>query len=224
MDWMHTITGTGDLAVLIPLIGILSVWLLLTRQLAALCWWNAAVAICAGVTAILKIYFYVCPPAVDFSNPSGHTSLSTLVYGALTLLILRSVIGWRRYVVAFLGAALVFSIGISRLLLHAHSLPEVLFGWLIGLLTLWFFARAFGLRAYPYFRPLIAACVIIIVSMTGQEVRAENLLHALGLHLLDRGLTCMKMRPLAMERFYEIGGQLFELSPARDEGRRAASS
>lgn len=204
MYWVHTLTGTGDLAVLAPLIGILSAWLLLTRQLAALCWWNVAVAICAGMTAILKIYFYICPPAADFSNPSGHTSLSTLVYGSLTLLILRSVIGWRRYVVALLGAAVVFSIGMSRLLLHVHSVPEVLFGWLIGSFTLWIFARAFRLHEYPYLRPLIAACVVIIVSLTGQEVRAENLLHALGLHLRDRGLSCISVRQPAETGFEDL--------------------
>lgn len=197
MHWMQTLTGTGDLAVLAPLIGILSVWLLMTRQLAALGWWSAAVAICAGGTAILKVYLYVCPLAEDFHNPSGHTSLSTLVYGALTLLVVRSVSGWRRYFVALLGGAAVISIGMSRILVQAHSLPEVLVGWLIGLFTLWLFARAFEVREYRYLRGLIVACAIVIVSLTGQEVRAENLLHALGLHLRDIGLTCISLRPQA---------------------------
>jgi len=219
MHWVHTLTGTGDLAVLVPLIGILSVWLLLTRQLAALCWWSTAVAICAGATAFLKIYFYVCPPAADFSNPSGHTSLSTLVYGGLTLLISRSVIGWRRYVVVLLGAAVVFSIGMSRLLLHAHSFPEVLFGWLIGSLALWIFARAFGLWEYPYLRPLIATCVIIVVSLTGLEVHAENLLHALGLHLRDRGLRCVDLGQLAEASFMNSGAGSFHFGPAANDGK-----
>ena len=193
MPGVHTLTGTGDLAVLAPLIAILSVWLLLSRQMVSLCWWGLAVAICAGTTGILKIYFYVCPLAADFSNPSGHTSLSTLVYGALTVLIAKSLLGWRRYLVAAGGLALVFSIGISRLLLQEHSLPEVLVGWLIGSATLWIFARAFHPRGYPYLRSLVAACAIITVSLTGQEVRAENLLHALGLHLRDIGLRCVNL-------------------------------
>lgn len=196
MPWMHTLTDIGDLAVLIPLIGILAVWLLLTRQLAALCWWTAAVAICAGATAILKIYFYVCPVAVVLSNPSGHTSLSTLVYGGLVVIVSRSVVDWRRYVVALLGAAVVFSIGMSRLVLQVHSLPEVLAGWLIGFFALWIFARALELREYRYLRGLIAASAIVTVSLTGQEVRAEKLLHVLGLHLRDIGLTCIYLPQL----------------------------
>lgn len=223
MSWVHALTGTGDLAVLVPLAGILSVWLLLTRQLAALCWWNAAVAICIGVTAILKIYFYVCPPTADFSNPSGHTSLSTLVYGTLTLLILRSVIGWRRHVVAILGAAVVFSIGMSRFLLHAHSFPEVLLGWSIGSLTLWIFARAFELREYPYLRRVIAVCVVLIVSLTGQDVRAENLLHALGLHLRDRGMGCLNLKQLAGTGLTNLATGSFNLvAPQMIENRESS--
>jgi hypothetical protein len=38
-----------------------------------------------GLTALLKIVFYRCPPAGDMRSPGGHTSLSTLVYGGLTL-------------------------------------------------------------------------------------------------------------------------------------------
>jgi membrane-associated phospholipid phosphatase len=196
MHWVHTLTGTGDLAVLVPLIAIFSVWLLLTRQLSALCWWSVSVTTCGAATAILKIYFYVCPLSANFHNPSGHTSLSTLVYGALTLLTASSLLGWRRYVVALLGATFVFSIGMSRLLLEAHSLPEVFVGWAIGTFALWIFARAFAPREYLYLRPLIVACAVVTVLLTGQEVRAEDLLHALGLNLRDMGLNCINLRPV----------------------------
>jgi membrane-associated phospholipid phosphatase len=213
MPWVHTLTGIGDLAVLVPLIAILSVWLLLARQLVALCWWSIAVAICAGATAILKIYFYVCPLAADFSNPSGHTSLSTLVYGSLALIIARSVIGWRRYLIALLGAAVVFGIGMSRVLVQVHSLPEVLVGWLIGGFALWTFARGFGIREYPYLRGLIAACAVVTVSLTGQEVRAEKLLHVLGLHLLDMGFTCINLRQISGVDIAASDSASFVLAP-----------
>lgn len=219
MPWVRMLTGMGDLAVLIPLTAILSVWLLLGRQMRALCWWSVAVAICAGTTAFLKIYFYVCPPAADFSNPSGHTSLSTLVYGGLTLIISRSAVGWRRYAVALLGAAVIFSIGMSRLLLHAHSFPEVLAGWLIGSFTLWIFARAFRLREYSYLRGLIAACAVVTVSLTGQEVRAENLLHALGLHFRNIGMTCIYPRWPAGAGVADFETPLFRSYRAANAGR-----
>lgn len=203
MHWVHTLTGTGDLAVLVPLIATLSIWLLLVRQPRALCWWGIAAAICAGATAILKIYFYVCPLASDFSNPSGHTSLSTLVYGTLTLIISRSTFGWRRHVIVLFGGAVVFAIGMSRIVIQVHSLPEVLVGWFIGCFALWIFAREFDLREYPHWRGLIAACAILTVSLTGQEVRAEKLLHALGLRLLDMGFTCVGQRQITA---FDIAG------------------
>jgi hypothetical protein len=45
-------------------------------------------------------------------------------------------------------------------------------------------------------RPLIVACAVVTVSLTGQEVRAEDLLHALGLNLRDMGLNCINLRPV----------------------------
>jgi hypothetical protein len=43
------------------------------------------VEFCLGVTALLKVSFYGCPPTPDLHSPSGHTSLSALVYGAMAL-------------------------------------------------------------------------------------------------------------------------------------------
>ena len=83
--WLIALTDFGDLAVLIPLAGAMLVWLLCCSSRAAPRW-VLALGFCIGVTALLKIAFYGCPPAGDVHSPSGHTSLSTLVYGALTLL------------------------------------------------------------------------------------------------------------------------------------------
>ena len=58
-------------------------------------------------------------------DPSGHTSLSTLVYGALALAAASGRPGLRRLLVIGAGLGLILAIAVSRLLLDAHSVPEV---------------------------------------------------------------------------------------------------
>ncbi len=64
-------------------------WLLVMRSPRGAIWWAVAVTLCVGLTAFLKIAFYGCPPVPDLHNPSGHTSLSTLFYGAMSLVAAR---------------------------------------------------------------------------------------------------------------------------------------
>ena len=82
-----SITNLGDLAVLLPITLVLFIWLLSRPLRLKAVWWAAAVSLCIGGTALLKVIFFVCPPFADLQSPSGHTNLSTLVYGALAMII-----------------------------------------------------------------------------------------------------------------------------------------
>ena len=188
---LETLTDFGDLALLLPLAVTVTVWLVLLRYWRALAWWLVALTLCMGVTAILKIYFFVCPPLTDLHSPSGHTSLSTLVYGALTLAVAAAVGGWKRVAVLLLGAAFVTAIGISRVAIHAHSIPEVLLGWLIGVGALAAFAASWWpYRPAPRVQGLVIAAVALMVMLHGEALRAEGVLHAVGLYLSHAGMTC----------------------------------
>jgi membrane-associated phospholipid phosphatase len=118
--WLTGITDLGDLAVLVPLAAAILIWLLrcFSRVAAR---WILALSICVGLTALLKIVFYGCPPAGDMHSPSGHANLSTLVYGALALTVAAAWPGLRRLIVISVGAGLILAIAVSRLLLDAHS-------------------------------------------------------------------------------------------------------
>jgi hypothetical protein len=59
---------------------------------------------------LLKIAFHACPPADNIHSPSGHTSLSTLVYGALTLVSATAWPGLHRVLVIAGGAGLILAI------------------------------------------------------------------------------------------------------------------
>jgi hypothetical protein len=90
--------------------------------------WVVAVSLCIVGTALLKIFLYVCPP-VSSSVRVATPSLSTVIYGALVLVIAAERRGWQRFTVLAAGPGLIAGIAGSRLVLNAHSALEVGIGW-----------------------------------------------------------------------------------------------
>ena len=183
----------GDPAVLLPLAAVIFFWLVAMRSIAAGASWLAAVALCAGGTALLKIYFGACPLGYDLNNPSGHSSLSTLVFGALAVMILAELqASWQR--IAVVAAATIFCLGIaiSRVLLRLHTGPEIALGIVIGLAALAIFSAGY-FRHRPVRRslaPLLLAVVTIALLLHGRELQAEGLLQAIGRYF-DVGALCV---------------------------------
>ena len=188
---VEAITDCGDLAILLPIVAVLTVWAALIGKPGIFKWWLVAVAFCIGGTAVLKIYFFACPPLSDLHSPSGHTSLSTLVYGTLTLAVASTIRDWRRWLVVIVGTTFIAAIAISRIIVQAHSIPEVLLGSVLGLVALSLFVAAY-LRDTPtrtYLAPLITISVMLVVLLNGHELRAEEFLHRIAIYL-DIGSGC----------------------------------
>jgi membrane-associated phospholipid phosphatase len=173
--WLIALTDFGDLALMIPLSAAILIWLLRNSSRAAPRW-ILALSLCIGLTALLKITFHACPPADNIHSPSGHTSLSTLVYGAL---ILVSATAWprlRRVLVIAGGAGLILAIGISRLLLDTHSVAEVGLGLVIGAVSLAMFSRQYLQGPTTKIWPLLVAAGVLALVLHGRELHAEQLL------------------------------------------------
>lgn len=69
----------------------------------------------------------------QFSFPSGHTLASTLLFGALSFIVLGEVRRpWLRYALVALFGALAVGIGLSRVYLGVHWVGDVVAGWLLG--------------------------------------------------------------------------------------------
>jgi membrane-associated phospholipid phosphatase len=180
--WLIALTDFGDLAVLIPLAVAMLIWLLFCSSRAAPRW-VLALGFCVGVTALLKIAFYGCPPAGNIHSPSGHTSLSTLVYGALTLLAASAWRGPHRALVIGGGAGLILGIGVSRLLLEAHSMAEVGLGLMIGTVSLILFAYRYLEGPNTEVWPLLVAVAVLVLILHGHELHAEQSLHRISGYL-----------------------------------------
>jgi len=75
--------------------------------------------------------------ATDFSFPSGHAANTTLLYGALALLLIRHERSpGLRALAAVFACSAVLLVGSSRLVLGAHRFSDVAAGMLLGVLVL----------------------------------------------------------------------------------------
>lgn len=180
--WLIALTGFGDTAVLIPLAAVMLLWLLAMRAPRGAVWWGIAVTFCLGMTALLKISFYGCPPIPDLHSPSGHTSLSTLVYGAMTLVTASETGGVRRIMAISVGTGVILAIAASRLLLRVHSTVEVGVGLVIGTAALALFVLGYSRyrQKEMWLFPLFVAGGVLVSVMHGRELHAEEFLREMA--------------------------------------------
>jgi membrane-associated phospholipid phosphatase len=182
MAWLTGLTQFGDLAVMIPLVVTMLGWLLFMRAARGAAWWVIAVLGCMGLTALAKISAYACPPAPDLHSPSGHTSLSTLVYGAMVLIAATESRGRERAIEITVGVCFILGIAVSRVVLGMHSVREVAIGLAIGATALAVFGQGYlrhrPATGWPVLYASLAAALMLMFH--GRELRAEELLHAIS--------------------------------------------
>lgn len=135
-------TNIGDAAITLPVAAICVCWLALFNTRLA---WRLIGALAAGtaIVAATKIIYAgwgLSIPAADFRVVSGHAMLSTSVWTVAITLQLK---WWRLPALPGVCAGMVVGAltGFSRVMDHSHSLPEVIAGWLLGVLVAVFFLR-----------------------------------------------------------------------------------
>jgi hypothetical protein len=198
MASLKIFTKFGDLSVLLTLAAVMLLWLLLMRSARGAAWWAIAVVVCTGLTAVLKISFYGCPPTSHLHSPSGHTSFSTLVYGAMTLATAIQSRGLLRMIAIGVGTSFILAIAASRLLL-AHSAAEVGLGLAIGIAALILFGQSYWrccnaqIGLSPFFRAGGALLLVFVAEgalllvLHGRELDAELLFHEIAGYF---GINC----------------------------------
>lgn len=180
---MHTITkfltDFADQAVILPLV------ITLTLALVAQRWWRGALAWVVATAAtfaimlVLKVGFIACSRDHLLYSPSGHVAAASVVAGGMAILLLR----WRPSVLPLaILAALV--VGISRILLGMHSLPEVVVGAMVGLAGATFLLWAAGpVPASLSTRSVVAVSALVVVLMHGFHLPAEAHITRYALHM-----------------------------------------
>jgi membrane-associated phospholipid phosphatase len=166
------LTDFADQAVILPLVLAVAITLAIQGWRRGAVTWVAVVATTFVATLAFKLMFLACSPLfepMDVHSPSGHVSAAVVVSGGLAAMLTR---GRTNILPAALVAACV--IGLSRLVLGAHSLPEVIVGALIGLAGAATLQRLAGrppegLRAAP----VMAVVVVVAAVFHGLHLPAE---------------------------------------------------
>ena len=163
----RAITALGDSAVLLPCIALITLWLAIPVATRWLAWrWLWVALAVMGLVAVSKLAFMgwlVSLPTLDFTGLSGHSTMAALVWPSLGALL------WRRHNARWqalgmlLGLALALAIAWSRLVLHDHSVSEVVLGVLLGAGTSLAFVYRYWARWKLPERVLVAALSMLLV-------------------------------------------------------------
>jgi membrane-associated phospholipid phosphatase len=116
------------------------------------------------ITVISKCLFFgwgIGIAALDFTGISGHTLLAT----SILPLLLRGA-PWPALQTRGLGAAagwaLAIVVGISRVVVNAHSVSEVVAGWVLGAAVSWPTLRALGATSLTHWASKLAPLVLLL--------------------------------------------------------------
>ena len=135
IEYWSVATHLGSASLMLPVLVILAVGLGQGGEGVALGRWLGGFALAAGLTLTSKILFMgwgLGIPALDFTGISGHTLLASAVLPLLGGWIFKGDgRSWHRGAAA-LGFVLAALVGVSRVVLGAHSVSEVLAGFALG--------------------------------------------------------------------------------------------
>ena len=150
---MVAITELGDSIVLATLFITIFGWLAWQRRWQAAAHWAAAAAFALVLSQTLKLSTQIVRPvsiydgASAFSFPSGHTTLSMVIYGFLAVLIAHELSYQMRKIVYAITGIVILMIAFSRLYLGAHWFTDVMGGMLFGLV--WISLLGIAYRSHP---------------------------------------------------------------------------
>ncbi|AHM30677.1 phosphatase PAP2 family protein [Escherichia coli] len=135
MNW-QLISFFGDSTVLLPSAAALFIVLMLRKTSRLLAWqWSLLFCITGAIVCASKLAFMGWGLGIrelDYTGFSGHSALSAAFWPIfLWLLSARFSAGLQKAAVAT-GYILAAVVGYSRLVIHAHSDPEVIAGLLLG--------------------------------------------------------------------------------------------
>ena len=184
---MVAITELGSAYVMVPVIGVVALWLALTRRVRTLGYWVAAAVF--GSLSVLALKYAVgrVRPLNDYaaidalSFPSGHAAVGMVVYGFLASLIGRGKPGWQKGAIALTASVAILAVAFSRLYLGIHWFSDVAASLALGLawIALLTIAYATHVRERPLRALPVSLLVVATVALSGGGYVAKN--HAVEL-------------------------------------------
>lgn len=146
---MVPITFLGQDSVLLISSSLFGLWLIYKRYWYVALHWLLLMFFCAwGAFQVKHLVFSSRPEEAlsflhDSSFPSGHTALSTAMYGFWAVLVAREIQASRRWIVYASVSVVIASIALSRLYLGVHWLTDIVGGLMLGLSTVLLFTLSY---------------------------------------------------------------------------------
>lgn len=165
---MVLVSELGDASVNIPLTLTVLAWLIWQRNWLVATYWLAAVTFGAAVSATLKQVLSIPRPNEvyqglgAFAFPSGHATISMVIYGFLAVIVAQELRGPKRWIPYAVSAAFIAAIAFSRLYLGAHWLSDVLGGLTLGMAWVALLGIAYRRHVAP--RISVAGLIGVTVS------------------------------------------------------------
>jgi membrane protein DedA with SNARE-associated domain/membrane-associated phospholipid phosphatase len=168
MDWlMVMVTEMGSIGVMLPLVIVVLAWLAWRRSWTTAAYWLGVASFGELLVMLLKYTLGRHRPITtmyagleQFSFPSGHVTVSTVLMAFLAFLLSRGQTRSLRAVIALATGAYIAMVAFSRLYLGAHWLSDVLGGMSLGLVWVGFVATGYSQRVI---RDDIAPRVLMLV-------------------------------------------------------------
>lgn len=131
------LNGAGDVAVVLPCAGVTVAWLFAARASRPALLWASSVALTGLIVAVSKLMFggqACCPTGMAFTGASGHTALATVTSAGIFFFSAPK--GRCAQTSAWIaGAVIGLVMGLSRVAIHVHTVPEVVAGFVLGMLA-----------------------------------------------------------------------------------------
>lgn len=194
-----SITRLGGAGLTLPLAVAIALWLALGYSWRLAAGWLGIVGAAALVVTLTKIAFLGWGVGVrewDFTGVSGHAMLSTAVYPVaffLTLLPARASV---RLLGVVGGIATGVAVGLSRVVLSAHSPSEAVAGCIVGALSAVLFvwwawdAKPGKLSVVP----VAVSLLMVAVALHDVRVPTQHWITHIALHLSGRDRPFIRAR------------------------------
>ncbi|MFT4068260.1 phosphatase PAP2 family protein [Paraburkholderia sp.] len=175
----YSITSLGGAGLTLPLALAIALWLSVGYSWRLAACWLALLGAAIGVVTVTKLAFLgwgVGVRELDFTGVSGHSMLSTAVYPVAMFLMLLPARPAIRLLGVLAGLAAGIAVGLSRVVLSAHSPSEAVTGCLVGALAALVFVRI-AWNAEPgrlSAMPVAVSMMVLAVAMHDVHVPTQR--------------------------------------------------
>jgi len=175
---------------MLPLAMSMALWLALQKKTASSMRWLLLFGSAAILVAISKIAFIgwgIGSSYFNFTGISGHTMLAAATLPVLPYLLAQAFSPRLSHPAAFVGILMAAGIGYSRLAIQAHSLSEVVTGFLCGVLvSTTFIRRSKDTYSKAAGMILLGLFLLITSQQLGQKAPGQDIITRIALHMAQR--------------------------------------